>query len=45
MASKGLRSRIYQAARNNIGSSNLRIPRIPLFAIPVVMCSLYLVII
>ncbi len=37
MASKGIESSIYQAARNNIGSNNLRIPRTPLFAIPVVM--------
>lgn len=39
MASKGLRSSIYQATRNNIESSNVRIPRIPLFAIPVVSHS------
>jgi len=39
MASKGLRSSIYQTARNNIGSMDVRIPRTPLFAIPVVSHS------
>jgi hypothetical protein len=36
MASKGFRSSIYQAARNNIGITDISIPRTPLFAIPVV---------
>lgn len=41
MASKGLRSSIYQATQNNIGSNTVRISRTPLFAIPVVMQRLY----
>jgi hypothetical protein len=46
MASKGLRSSIYQITWNNIGSTDVRIPRTPLFAIPVVSHSTaYLVII
>lgn len=45
MASKGLRSSIYQVAQNNIGSRNLALPLIPLFAIPVVSCRCLLVII
>jgi hypothetical protein len=39
MASKGLRSSIYPATRNNIGSTDVRIRRTPLFAIPVVIAS------
>jgi len=41
MASKGLRNSFYQAARNNIGSRKVALPRTPLFAIPVVMQRLY----
>jgi hypothetical protein len=44
MASKGLRSSIYQATLNNIESSHLALPRTPLFAIPVVISRIYLII-
>lgn len=45
MASKGLRSSIYQDARHNIGSRNLALPRIPLFDIPVVSRSVFILVI
>jgi hypothetical protein len=43
MASKGLRSSIYQATLKNIGSTDARIPRTPLFAIPVVISRILLI--
>jgi len=44
MASKGLESSMYQVKLDKIESTNVRIPRIPLFAIPVVISRIYLII-
>ncbi len=43
MASKGFRSSIYQDTQNDIGSTDVRIPQTPLFAIPVVISRICLI--
>ena len=44
MASKGLEISMYQVTQHFIDSRNLSLPRIPLFAIPVVISRIYLII-